>query len=165
MKSTALAILFSSLVFVACATTVDPIPGPATTIDTTPPGRETAEEKKAPPPAPLPDKDPNAGECKGETTQTACFQCCDDKHEEGAGVFYLALFGCICEDDKCQAACASTICNDANPAEPNADCNVCMAEKNVACQAPVATACKASPACIAYDKCVESSGCAGKKPK
>src|SRR5687768_10162529 len=82
----------------ACATRSDPIPGPVTTIDTTPPGKETESEQNAPPPAPapLPPDDPTKGECKGETTQTACFQCCDDKHPDGAGAFYVALFDCIC---------------------------------------------------------------------
>lgn len=165
MKSKALASLISSLLLAACAVTADPIPAPTTsTTPTTPPaGGGGEEEKPDAPPAPLPPPDPTKGECKAETTQTACFECCDAKHEDGAGVFYLALFDCICADANCKEACGDTMCNDADPKEPDAACNACMAKKNADCQLPVAQECQADPDCVAYDKCVGTSGCASKK--
>src|SRR5262245_939309 len=102
MKSKHLAILIASVGLMACATGPDPILGPVTTVDTTPPGKDTGKDKKAPPSMTAPpDDNPNAGECSGEATQTACFECCGTNHVDGEEIFYFALLDCLCEASSC----------------------------------------------------------------
>ena len=111
----------------------------------------------APPPAPTP-----TGECGSETTQTACVTCCSNKHEDGAGVYFVALIDCVCLAENCAKDCATTLCNLDNMKNPDATCNACMAGKNAACAAVAKTACTPDPGCVAFDTCVGESACTAK---
>lgn len=105
---------------------------------------------------------PPVGECGAETTQTACATCCSNKHENGAGVYFVALIDCMCLAANCAKDCATTICVTDAPKNPDAACNACIAAKNTACAAVTKATCTADPDCVAFDACVGQSGCLSK---
>jgi hypothetical protein len=110
----------------------------------------------APPPVEPP------GECEPETTQTACVSCCSAKHEDGAGVYYVALIDCMCLPANCQKACETTLCDLDDTKNPDAACNACITARNGSCAATTTAACTADPGCVAFDACVDKSKCVSK---
>jgi hypothetical protein len=122
----------------------------------------------AAPPAPEPPKkdasvpDPPAGECAAATTQTACITCCSSKHEDGAGVYFVALIDCMCLPANCAKECALTLCDPENPKNADADCQTCVQAKNSACAPTIKSTCTADTDCVAFDGCIGQSDCAGK---
>jgi len=133
-------------------------PEDAGTVDAAPDSATVAPPKKdaAPPPA------PPTGECGAEPTQTACVTCCSNKHEDGAGVYFVALIDCMCLADNCAKDCAATICDPNSPKNPDAACNTCITSKNAACAASTKATCTADPGCVAFDTCVGQSSCPAK---
>ena len=102
------------------------------------------------------------GECGAEATQTACVTCCSNKHEDGAGVYFVALIDCVCLPENCAKDCGTTLCDLENMKNPDATCNACMAGKNAACAASAKTSCTPDPGCVAFDACVGQSACTAK---
>jgi len=122
-------------------------------------GQEAAapEPKKdaAPPPGPV-------GECSSSADQASCINCCSGKHEDGSAVYFIALIDCMCLEANCARDCATTLCDAENPKNADASCQACIQGKNSACAATIKTTCTAEPDCVAFDKCVGQSDCAGK---
>jgi hypothetical protein len=113
------------------------------------------QDAAPPPPAPT-------GECGAEATQTGCVTCCQNKHEDGATTYGVALIECSCLEANCAKECLPTICDENNPKNPDAACNTCMAAKSAACSGAIKTACNADPDCIKFDACVGESSCTSK---
>lgn len=104
---------------------------------------------------------PAAGACASEASRNGCITCCSNFHQDGAAAFLLATIDCLCDASRCKTDCATTLCAT-DLKDPDARCNQCATDKDAECKGPVAAACAASPECVAFDKCVGDSGCAGK---
>lgn len=111
--------------------------------------------------APAPDAAPT-GECGAEVAQTACVSCCSNKHQDGAGTYFVALVDCMCLAGNCAKECAATMCIPDAPKNPDVACSNCVSAKNAACAASTTAACMADPACVAFDTCLAQSACPSK---
>lgn len=131
-------------------------PADAATADAGPETAAPEPKKDAAPPA------PPAGECSSSADQTACVECCSSKHEDGSAVYFVALIDCMCLEANCARDCATTLCDTENPKNANASCQACVQGKNSACAPTIKATCTAEPDCVAFDKCIGQSDCAGK---
>lgn len=158
--------VLSAIFLLACAkTVVDAVPEPETNKNATVPTpakdagpRDSGTTKK--PPVNNDDEEPapTGGQCASETTFDTCLDCCSTAHEDGANTFYGTYINCLCTD-ACATECSLSLCDTANPTNPDAACNACITNNGSMCQAEVSAACSADPNCIAFDKCIGDSDC------
>lgn len=164
--------LFAALVplaFAACSSTTH---GSATTTESTPtapadggvpPATDASKPAVSPPKKDAAPVDPPpAGECSSEATQTSCITCCSNKHQDGSGVYFVALIDCMCLADNCAKDCAKTLCDPSNPQNADATCQSCVQAKNSACAPTVMSTCQADADCVAFDACIGKSNCSDK---
>jgi hypothetical protein len=123
----------------------NPTTPPATTATTSP-------ADAGPPPA--------TGACASNTTQTACFRCCEDQNPQGIQFLSQAFGDCACSNGagNCAAECGTTFCAGA---APSALCEQCLDASNT-CRLQADTACEQNTACAAMFKCDDTSQCAAK---
>ncbi len=100
-----------------------------------------------------------AGECGDKPTKQTCTECCTNAYLDGAAAFIGATIDCFCVPARCQAECATTLCDPVTPKDPDAKCNTCLSGKNAECTAAVSAACGADPDCVKFNKCMNESTC------
>lgn len=158
----------STILLFACAkTVVDEVPAtdtekteptktPAKDAGTTAP-KDSGTTKK--PPVDEEEEEPTgAGQCASEATFDTCLDCCTTAHQDGADTFYGSYINCLCTT-ACATECSVSLCDTANPTQPDVECEACITNNGNACQADVSAACSADPNCIAFDKCIGDSQC------
>jgi hypothetical protein len=105
------------------------------------------------------------GGCAVAGTSSACTSCCAGMFMEGADTYGLALKHCACASPgACLATCATTECAAITPSSGSA-CGKCLASSlapDGSCEQPLSEACGIDPNCLAYEKCLKTSGCNGK---
>lgn len=157
----------SAVFLLACAkTVVDAVPTSETDKNATVPtptkdaGPKDSGTTKKPPPKDDTEDPPatTGGECSSEATFDTCLDCCSTAHQDGSDTFYGSYINCLCTS-ACATECSLSLCDQTNPAAPDAECDACITNNGNSCQADVSAACSADPDCIAFDKCVGDSQC------
>lgn len=111
-------------------------------------------------PANPPAKPKAKGQCSGETTQKACFECCNAASPEAVDIYTRALEGCLCQSPgTCKAACAATLCGGF---KADTTCADCLRGAGLACEDTAFTQCEKDAACAPMLKCAADSSCSTK---
>lgn len=162
----------STIFLFACAkTVVDEMPASdqnktePTGGSTTTPSKDAGATKDSgttkKPPVDEEEEEPTGGQCASEQTFDTCLDCCVTAHPDGSDTFYGSYINCLCTT-ACATECSASLCDAANPTQPDLDCDDCITNNGNACQADVSAACSADPDCIAFDKCIGDSQCPSK---
>jgi hypothetical protein len=125
-----------------------------------PTGKDSGAKKPAPA-DPGDDPGTGTGQCAAEATFGDCVDCCATAHPDGSDTFYGTYIQCLCTT-ACATECSASLCDQTNPAAPDAACDACIQANGNTCQADVSAACSADPDCIAFDTCVGDSQCSTK---
>lgn len=130
-------------------------------------GTGTAPEPDAaapPPPAPdagAPPPPAPTSQCGGTATQSACFQCCEQKNP-GTGAKWNQFWDdCACAANRCGAQCGQSWCAGFQP-NPGDACDTCLANVTNACSTQADAVCKQDATCAPLVLCDEASGCLAK---
>jgi hypothetical protein len=156
--------LASIIAFAAVACSAAPAPvseldapknkAPSKTDDSDSPTTETNPTNPAPGPS---TPAPASGECGKKADGDACFECCYQKSPAEIDKVEEIFAACICTTPgACKADCADTYCSANNDTPPSAACEACLNTNAAPCKEKADVACKASPACMAFDACAES---------
>jgi len=133
--------------------------GTAQQTNPTDPADPAAPANPAAPATPTTPAPAGNGQCAGQQTADACFQCCDTASPGGFDVDSQAFGQCVCETPgTCAAACATSFCAGG---PPTAACEQCL-NGATQCEAQAEAACNANAACAAAFACSDSSGCNAK---
>lgn len=99
-------------------------------------------------------------ECSVSDGQFECVDCCRDM-EPGAGVYFVDLEQCVCEDGQpCAAECKESVCG--GDWLDNV-CFACIAPRlGEPCFQQVRDKCAQQPACALYLDCLDNAACARK---
>lgn len=119
------------------------------------------------PPPPGDDRDaaaPTATACGAETTQKACFVCCEAANPKALPFLGNAWGACACATPgACKADCAATFCGGKAPAQGDA-CDLCLTRIDAACVTQSETACDANADCKGLFACDVAAKCEAKAP-
>jgi hypothetical protein len=96
--------------------------------------------------------------CAGQTTRSACEQCCLTVHPSGYKVYQQQLVDCACSSPAaCASECATELCVQ-KATTPNDACSTCITQSlqsTGACYQGVANACQSDTDCTAlFGTCI-----------
>lgn len=134
-----------------------------------------ADTDAAPPPAPPPpamdagatDAAPEAGppgpQCKNETTQNKCYECCDKAVPAAIKYLQDSFTQCLCAvPGVCKNSCGDNYCQ--NPNNVSLSCKSCIDANEDFCAGLAYGKCEKDPVCSQLFACDKAAGCAD-KPK
>lgn len=113
---------------------------------------------------PVPDagtSPPANNQCGGTATQSACFQCCEQKNPGTSAKWNQFWDDCACAANRCATQCAQTWCAGFQP-NPGDACDACLNNVTNACSTQADAVCKQDATCAPLVLCDEGSGCLAK---
>ena len=128
----------------------------------------------APPPPPVQQPDagamdaaPEAGppgpQCKNETTQNKCYECCDKAVPAAIKYLQDSFTQCLCTvPGVCKNSCGDNYCQ--NPNNVSLACKDCIDDNEDFCAGLAYGKCEKDPVCSQLFACDKAAGCAT-KPK